>query len=122
MVPKLSAAGLLVAGDRLEIRFDLEHAGAASGFTFEALWGATGILRRDAEAAETQVAGRADAALLSSGARLSHQSWGSVLPFAAGVASATDAWSSGIVIDFRGKLATAGETLALRGYTVTRLP
>jgi hypothetical protein len=116
------AAGVLFPGDRLEIRFDLDHQGAASAPTFEVLWGATSILRRDAAPAETQITGRADAALLSSGARLSHQSWGGVLPLAAGVVSAPDAWAGGITIDFRGKLATAGETLALRGYTVTRLP
>jgi hypothetical protein len=115
-------AGILIPGDRLDIRFDVEHGGAASAFTFEVVWGATAILRRDASAAEPQVTGRANAALLASGARLSHQSWGGVLPFAAGVASAADAWTGGIVIDFRGKLAAAGETLALRGYTVTRLP
>lgn len=115
-------AGALVPGDRLEVRFDLEHVGAASAFTFEVLWGATSVLTRDAGAAEALVSGRAEAALLPSGARLSHQSWGAILPFAAGVASAADDWTGGIVVDFRGKLAQAGETVALRGYTVTRLP
>jgi hypothetical protein len=115
-------AGMLIPGDRIEIRFDLEHAGASSGFTFDVQWGGTTILRRDASAAESQVSGRADAALVSNGAKLSHQSWGGVLPFAAGVANAPDAWASGIVIGFRGKMASAGETLGLRGYTVTRLP
>jgi hypothetical protein len=115
-------AGMLIPGDRIEIRFDLEHAGASSGFTFDVQWGGTTILRRDASAAESHVSGRADAALVSNGAKLSHQSWGGVLPFAAGVANAPDAWASGIVIGFRGKMASAGETLGLRGYTVTRLP
>ena len=45
--------GLLVAGDRVEILFDLEHQGIAGGFTFEVLWGATSIVQRAAAVEET---------------------------------------------------------------------
>ena len=115
------AAGMLAAGDRVEIRFDLEHQGTASGFTFEARWGATTILQRDAAAADALVAGRAEATVLASGAQLSHQSWGSVLAFGAGVGNAGDAYVDGVTIDFRGKLAQAGDVLALKGFTAVRL-
>jgi hypothetical protein len=53
---------------------------------------------------------------------LSQQSWGTILPLGAGVVGATDAYAGGITIDFQGKLAQAGDTLTLRGYTVVRLP
>ena len=114
-------AGALAPGDRVDIRFDLEHQGAASGFTFEAFWGATSILRRDGGTADALVAVRAEAAILAAGAQLSHQSWGGALAFNAGVASAPDSYTGGITIDFRGKLAQAGDTLTLKGYTVVRL-
>jgi hypothetical protein len=114
--------GLLVAGDRVEIRFDLEHQGSGGGFTFEVLWGGTTIVQRAAAVGDALVSGRAEAAIEAAGAQLSQQSWGTVLPLAAGVAGATDTYSAGITINFQGELAQAGDTLTLGGYTVVRLP
>jgi hypothetical protein len=114
--------GLLVPGDRVEIRFDLEHQGSSGGFTFEVLWGGTTIVQRAAAVGDALVSGRAEAAIEAAGAQLSQQSWGTVLPLAAGVAGATDAYSAGITINFQGELAQAGDTLTLGGYTVVRLP
>ncbi len=116
------AANTLAAGDRVEIRFDLEHQGAASGFTFEVRWGATTLLHRDANAADVLATGRVDAGLFPAGAQVSTQSWGTVLPFIGTVASASDAYTGNLVIDFQGKMDIAGETLALRNFTVVRLP
>src|SRR5581483_5477977 len=115
-------AGLLVSGDRIEIRFDLEHQGAAAGYSFEVRWGNTPILTRNAAAADAFVTGRADANLTASGARFGTLSWGSVLPLSAGVAGAPDAYAGGLTIDFRGAVGQAGETLALRNYAVVRVP
>lgn len=115
-------AGVLAPGDRVEIRFDLSHQGSASGFTYAVLWGATTAVQRDAAAAETLVSGRADAAILASGAQLSSQSWGAVLPFSAAVASAPDAWAGGLSIGFQAKVAQAGDTVTLSGFSVVRLP
>jgi hypothetical protein len=115
-------AGLLLPGDRVEIRFDLEHQGTASGFSFEVHWGGTVLAHRDAVASDTLVTGRADAGILAGSAQLSFQSWGAILPFTAGVASAADAYTTGLTIDFQGKLASAsGDTLYLRNFTVVRL-
>lgn len=117
------SAGVLLPGDRVEVRFDLEHQGAASGFSFQILWGATALVHRDAAATDTLVTGRADAGILAAGAQLSFQSWGAVLPFSAGVANASDAYGTGLTIDFQGNLASAsGDTLTLRNFTVVRLP
>jgi len=115
-------AGLLLAGDRVEIRFDLAHTGAASGFTFEVDWEGTMILNRSGAAADSLVSGRADAAVLASGAQLSSQSWGTVLPFSASVTPSANPYASGIAINFLGKLTQVGDTLALANYTVIRLP
>jgi hypothetical protein len=115
-------AGLLSAGDRVEIHFDLAHAGGTAGFTFEVDWAATPILNRTGGAADTLVTGRADAGILAAGAQLSTQSWGTVLPFTAGVALSADGYAAGIAVNFQGKLAQGGDTLSLANYTVVRLP
>jgi hypothetical protein len=115
-------AGILAPGDRVEVHFDLSHVGSASGFTFEVDWGNTAILQRTGAQGDTLVSGRADAAILSGGAQLNWQSWGAVLPFSAGVASATGSVSTGVTINFQGKLSQAGDTLSLVNYTVVRLP
>jgi hypothetical protein len=115
-------AGLLAPGDRVEIRFDFAHQGTASGFSFEIHWGATTILQRNAGASDTLVTGRANAAILAAGAQLDSQSWGTVLPFSASVASAADSYTSGLTIDFLGMLAQTGDTLTLANYTVVRFP
>jgi hypothetical protein len=114
--------GLLLPGDRVEIRFNFAHQGTVSGFTFEILWGATTIVQRGAGASDALVTGRANAAILAAGAQLDSQSWGTVLPFSATVASATGSYTSGLTIDFQGMLAQTGDTLTLANYTVVRLP
>jgi hypothetical protein len=115
-------AGLLAIGDRVEIRFDLEHQGATGGYTFEVRWGGTPVLTRDASAADGFVTGRVDANLAAADTRFGTLSWGSTLPLSAAVASASDSFANGLTIDFRGKVGQAGETLALRNYTVVRVP
>ncbi|MGD0499597.1 MAG: hypothetical protein ABSC23_14305 [Bryobacteraceae bacterium] len=114
--------GLLAPGDRVEIRLDLEHQGAQAGFSFNVVWGSTSIVQRAAATADALVSVRAEASITVAGAQWSHQSWGSVLPFSAGVASAADSYTGGLSIDFRGMLAQAGDTLTLRGFSVVRLP
>lgn len=115
-------AGVLAPGDRVEVRYDYAHQGAASGFTFEADWGGTVIVHRDGAAADALIAGRADASILAAGAQLTSQSWGSVLAFSTAVAASSDAWSAGLTVNFKGKLAQAGDTLTLRNYTIVRIP
>jgi hypothetical protein len=115
-------SGLLLPGDRVEIRFDLAHQGTASGFSLEIHWGATTIVHRDAAAGEALVTGRADAALLAASAQLNSQSWGALLPFSATVGSAADAYTSGVTIDFQGMLAQPGDTVTLANFTVVRFP
>jgi hypothetical protein len=115
-------SGLLMPGDRVEIRFDFSHQGTVSGFSFEIHWGATTIVHRDAAAAEALAGGRADAALLAAGAQLSSQTWGALLAFSTTVGAATDVYTNGITVDFQAMLAQTGDTLTLGNYTVVRLP
>jgi hypothetical protein len=115
-------AGLLAAGDRVEILFDLAHQGTAGGFTFQVSWGATTVVQRSGAAGDALVSGRADAGIKAAGAQLSQQSWGTVLPFAAGVAGATDAWASGIAIAFQGEVAQTADALSLTSFSVVRVP
>ena len=115
-------AGFLAAGDRVEIRFDLDHPGTAGGFSFEVHWGATTVLARTASAVDAQATGRADAALTSAGAQLSHQSWGTSLSFAAGVGKSTDDYAAGVTLDFVAKTVQSGETVTLKNFTVVRFP
>ncbi len=115
-------AGFLTAGDRVEIRFDLDHSGTAGGFGFAVLWGATTVLSRNAPAVDAQATGRADAALTAAGAQLNHQSWGTSLAFAAGLGKSTDDYTAGITVDFRALTAQSAETVTLRNFTVVRFP
>jgi len=116
-------AGLLSQGDRLEIRFDYAHSGAAGGFSIEAHWGGTTIVHRDALLTETLLAGRADSGVLATGSQLSSQTWGgSTLAFSANAVLAADAYASGIAINFLGLTANAGDTLTLSNFTVVRIP
>ena len=115
-------AAILAPGDRVEIRFDLDHAGSAGGFGFEVHWGATTVLARNAPAVDAQATGRAEAALTSAGAQLSHQSWGTSLAFAAGVGKSTDDYSAGLTVDFRASTVQSGETVTLKNFTLVRFP
>jgi hypothetical protein len=114
-------SGVLSGGDRVEVRFDLDHQGTAAGFSFEVRWGSTVALHRDAAASETRATARLDAAILPASAQFSAQSWGALLPFAAAVDGASDPWSAGLTIDFRAN-AASGDTVTLRNYSVVRIP
>ena len=101
-------AGFLAAGDRVEIRFDMEHTGGAGGFTFEVHWGGATLLTRNGSAVDARVTGRADAALTAVGAQLSHQTWGNSLVFAAGAGTAADDFTGGHRHRFPGQYGAGG--------------
>jgi hypothetical protein len=115
-------AGLLLPGDRVEIRFDTDHTGTSSGFSLALHWGGTTVLLRNAGATDTIVTVHADASILSSGAQLGFTSWGAVLPFAAGVIPATDAYNAGLTIDFQAEVTALGDSVTLANYMVVRIP
>jgi hypothetical protein len=115
-------AGVLVPGDRVEVRYDFEHGGTAAGFSLEVRWGSTVAVHRDAAASDAVVTGRVDAGLVNGGARLSAQSWGTALAFAASVGGAPDSYANGLTIDFLGMVGNAADTATLRSFAVLRAP
>jgi hypothetical protein len=115
-------AGVLSPGDRVEIRFDYAHQGSAGGFSIEVHWGETTVVHRDAASTEAVAAGLADAGILAGSAQLSSQTWGGSLPFIVNAGMASDSYASGLVIDFRGLVAQAADSLALSNFTVVRIP
>jgi hypothetical protein len=116
------AAGVLLPGDRVEVRFDLSHQGSAAGFSLELHWGATTVVHRDATAGETLVSGRGDAAVLTAGAQTSSQTWGSVLSFGATTGTASDAYANGLTITLWGAVSQSSDLLALTNFSVVRVP
>jgi len=115
-------AGVLAAGDRVEVRFDYAHPGTAGGFSVEVDWGATVLVHRDAATGEKLVSGRGAAAVLASGAQLSAESWGTALALAASAASSSDNYSAGVTVSFLGSIAQIGDSLALTNFSVVRVP
>lgn len=115
-------AGLLAVGDRVEVRYNFDHTGSAGNFTFEVRWGTTVVASRTAAAGDALVAGSLDAGLVSGGARVAAQSWGTVLPFAASVVSANDVYTTGLTVNFMVKVGNASDSITLRNFTVIRLP
>lgn len=117
------ASGLLTTSDRIEIRFDVAHTGAATAFTFALKWGDTTLLSRTGDASETLLTGRGELGIHSSGAQWSTQNWGDVATFAASVGTTSDTGAAGVVIDFLGTMAaTTTDTVTLRQFTVLRYP
>lgn len=115
-------AGLLAPGDRVEIRFDYVHQGSGGGVSVEADWGSSTLVHRDAASAETLITGRADAAIVTSGAQLSAQTWGTSLAYAVAAGVAAGDYSTGIAVTFLGSVAQAGDNVTLNNFTVVRVP
>jgi len=115
-------AGLLAPGDRVEVHFDYSHSGRAGGAAIAVEWGATAAVNVNAAAGESMLTGRVDASVLTTGAQVSSQSWGTVTTFATSLASATDLYSGGLTITFLGSVAAAADSIALQHYSVLRVP
>lgn len=117
-------AGVLAAGDRVEIRAEFAHQGTAAGFSAAVQWGASTLLSRSLAASETVLSVRSDAVIYSSGAaQWSVQSWGGSAALSTAAGSASTAILDPITIRFNGWLASAGSDQAiLRNFTVLRYP
>ncbi len=109
-------------GDRVEIAFDLAHAGATVGFSYTVLWGATTAGSYTAPAAASAGTGRVSLGIYAGGAMWSSQSWAAGGTMAVDSGSSTELLASPITIDFRGNLASAStDTVTLRNFTVLRI-
>jgi hypothetical protein len=118
-------AGLLGAGDRLEIEYQYGHTGSTTGFTGQIqVAGTVVVINRTAAASESLFAGRTSFGLYSGGQTWDTQSWGgSTLALASSAGSSTLNTAVAITISFQGDTATSGaDTLTLRNFTVIRYP
>ncbi len=116
-------AGLIGAGDRIEIQFEYAHSGTSMGFTGQIHWGGTTVVSRVAASTDTAYVGKVAVGVYSGGQLWDVTSWGSVLSFAAGVGTATENTSQNVTISFLGSMAGAtSDTAILRNFTVIRYP
>ena len=119
------AAGLLQAGDRVEIRFDYSHEGGATPFSTQVQWGASAVLSRGGSGEDRMLTGRIDAAIHLDGTQWSALSWGSASQLGMGAAAgaAPDDYAAGFTIRFVGQMnASTTDIVNLRNFTVIRYP
>lgn len=116
-------AGLLNTGDRIEVRYQFSHTGAATGYTPQISFGGTPVLSRPATAADTAFAGVMDFAINSSTQPWSGQSWGSSLAFSTAVGATGVNTALSVTIAFLGQMSgSTSDTLFLSSFTVVRYP
>ena len=116
-------ADFLRPGDRVEIRFDYSHDGAAADFGIEVAWGGSIVLARIGALSESRLTGKAEVGVHADGAQFSVQSWGSNLALEAAAGEANDPLAIPIAVDFLGRMeATTTDTVTLRNFTVVRYP
>jgi len=116
-------AGLLTAGDRIEVQFYYLHTGTATTFTAELHWGVTTVLSRTSVASETALAGHAAFGILASGQTWDAQTWGNSFALASSAGTAAANTSLSLTITFPARLGTAtGDVISLSNFTVIRYP
>jgi hypothetical protein len=115
-------AGLLAAGDRVEIRYDYAHIGSNAGFSVEVHWGATTVLHRDSVTSETMLTGRTDSSMLNSGSQLSSQTWGATGGIVTNAGSAPDVFANGVKVTLLGLVAAPSDAVSMSNFVVMRIP
>jgi hypothetical protein len=93
----------------------------ASAYSFQVNWGGSTILERAANARDIAIAGLAESAITDTGAQISVQSYGTILPFLPRILNVPA--EEGVAVSFRASITTAGaDGLKLTNYTVLRYP
>ena len=116
-------AGLLGAGDRLEIQFQYGHTGTATGFTGAVLMGSTTVASRAGSATETLLAGHTSFGIYAGGQMWDTQTWGSALSLAVNAGTAGENTAPAVRVSLRGQMAgTTSDSVFLRNFTVIRYP
>jgi hypothetical protein len=114
--------GVLRAGDRVEISFDMAHDGATAGDTFEARWGASVIASHTAPPASSAGTSRISLGVFTGGAQWSSINWASGSAATTGAGTTNEVLTDPLTVDFRGLLGGATtDTLTLRNFTVVRI-
>jgi len=116
-------AGLIGAGDRIEVRFQYAHAGASVGFTGEVRFGGSTLASRAGSSGEAAFVGRLELGVYAGGQSWNLESWGSSLSLATGAGTSGEDTSQAVTISFRGQMASGtSDSLVLRNFTVVRYP
>lgn len=116
-------SGLLGSGDRIEVRYYFVHSGTSTGFTPQVAWGGTPVLSRTGSASDTAMAGRLEFSINAGAQPWSGESYGSVLPFAPALGSASADTTQNLTITFLGQMSTGTtDSLELSNFTVVRYP
>jgi len=115
-------AAALHTGDRIEVRFTVQHTGTGSSFETQLFWGNTALLDRTGSTQDAALAAQAEAAIAATSSDLSVQSFGTVLPFAAAIV--TSAAQTPVVVSVKARLinAISSDSVQLLNYTVLRYP
>jgi len=116
-------AGLLGAGDRIEIQFQYSHAGTSIGFTGEIHWGGSTVFSRTASSSDAGLSGRITLGLVSGAQSWDAQSWGSAAALAASLGSSAEDITQNITVSLRGAMSGAtSDSMILKNFTVIRYP
>jgi hypothetical protein len=116
-------AGVLGSGDRLELRFQMEHTGSSQGYSGEVKIGSATVIARSAAAGDTRFSGTTDFSIFGFNQLWDSSTWGTGLVLALTSGSASEDTSQTLTISFRGQLSAASsDVLALRNFTVIRYP
>lgn len=116
-------AGLLGAGDRLEVQFQYGHTGTATGFTGSVQMGSTTVASRVAGATEALLAGHTVVGIYGTGQSWDTQTWGIGLSLAVTAGSADENTAQTVRVSFQGQMAgTTSDSVFLRNFTVIRYP
>jgi|SRR5665213_124213 len=117
------AAGLLEAGDRLEVEFHYGHTGIVTGFTGAVLVGGATVASRAGDATEALLAGHTSFGIYGSGQTWDTQTWGVALSLAANAGTAGVDTSQAVRVSLQGQMAgTTSDSVILRNFTVIRYP
>lgn len=117
------AAGLLGAGDRLEVQVQYAHAGTTTGFTGAVQMGSTTVASRAAGATEALLAGHTSFGIYGGGQVWDTQTWGIALSLAANAGTASENTAQAVRVSLQGQMAGAtSDSVFLRNFTVIRYP
>lgn len=117
------AAGLLGAGDRLEIQFQYGHTGTATGFTGAVLVGGTTVASRAGGASEALLTGHTSFGLYGSGQAWDTQTWGVGLSSSVSAGTAGEDTTQPVRVSLQAQMAgTTSDSVFLRNFTVIRYP
>jgi hypothetical protein len=116
-------AGLLGAGDRLEVQFQYGHTGTTTGFTGAVLMGSTTVASRGAAATDALLAGHTSFGIYGGGQVWDTQTWGIALSLTANAGTSSENTSQALRVSLRAQMAVAtSDSVFLRNFTVIRYP